>query len=236
MKRLYHRVLKHPWLRWRYGIDDPKLAEELWFWDRYYRRRRRSFDGAGYGALLLEIAGAPDPSFLDDRIVADFGCGPVGSLVWATGARRRIGIDVLADEYARLFATAAQNMEYVRSSEAEIPLADASVDVLFCVNALDHAARSEVMAAEMLRILRPDGVLVGSFNLNLAPTVCEPSPLTLAFLDEHLLRHLEVERRRVAPRGPDSDVYLHVREDGGSDNAVGLGYLWLRGRKLDRRD
>jgi len=153
VKRLYHRLLKHPYIMRRYGVDNSKLAEELLYWDGRYRSDGGQFKAHFYEAFLLQIAGEHDASFVEGKVVADFGCGPRGSLLWARRAAQRIGIDVLAPVYARLFGTETQNMQYVASTEASIPVTDASVDVLFCVNALDHTRDPVRMAAEMLRIL-----------------------------------------------------------------------------------
>ena len=233
VKRLYHRLLKHPYLMRRYRVDNPKLAEELLYWDLKYRSTGGRFKADWYEAFLLEIAGEPDASFVEGKVVADFGCGPRGSLLWARRAARRIGIDVLAPVYARLFGTETQNMQYVASTEASIPVSDASVDVLFCVNALDHTRDPVRMAAEMLRILKPGGTLIGSFNLNLRPTVSEPSPLTAEFLTDQLLDHLELHSVRIVPRGPAGDPYRFFRQSPPRELAAttGPGFMWVRGRK-----
>src|SRR5262245_31183502 len=81
----------------------PKTGAELEFW-----RGRRAIDAgrfrnAHYRRLMLAMAEEPDSSFLAGKVVADFGCGPRGSLVWATDATVRIGIDVLADRYCDEF-------------------------------------------------------------------------------------------------------------------------------------
>ena len=49
-----------------------------------------------YEQTMLMLAHEPDGEFIRNKIVADFGCGPQGSLCWAKMARARIGIDVLA--------------------------------------------------------------------------------------------------------------------------------------------
>lgn len=233
VKRLYHRLLKHPYLMRRYGVDHPKLAEELLYWDRAYRSGGGRFKAGWYEGFLLEIAGEHDASFVDGKVIADFGCGPRGSLLWAEQAARRIGIDVLAPAYARLFGIGTQDMQYVASTESSIPLPDACVDVLFCVNALDHTLDPARMAAEMLRILKPGGTLIGSFNLNLHPTVSEPSPLTAGFLAARLLDHLELQSVRIVPRGPAADPYRFFRRPPprALTAATGPGFMWVRGRR-----
>ena len=166
---------------------------------------------------------------MSDKIVADFGCGPLGSLCWATSARLRIGIDVLAAEYAR-FDIRAHNMCYVSSTEDAIPLPPDYVDVLYTMNALDHVWRLEKMCDELIRILAPGGVLVGAFNLDEEPTNCEPQRLTEARLKDVLLNRLKTESYRVVPLGPAGALYLHLWDDA-PDPGVGRRFLVVRAIK-----
>jgi hypothetical protein len=50
--------------------------------------------------LMLAVAGQEDASMVQGRLIGDFGCGPLGSLAWASNADLRVGIDVLAGRYA----------------------------------------------------------------------------------------------------------------------------------------
>jgi SAM-dependent methyltransferase len=225
-KRYYWKYLDYLWCRLRFGLKDPKHAHEFRFWRKRWRAEGKMLNNAHYEKTMLAMAGEPDRSFLEDKIVADFGCGPRGSLCWATQARERIGIDVLAEAYKHL-GTARHNIRYVASTESGIPLADGSVDVLFTLNAMDHVHNLDAMTREMLRILKPGGLFIGSFNLDEAPGVSEPLTLTPELLEEHLLRHLNVQSRRVAPTGQ-KDSYEYFFTPAPSD-ATGPRKLWVRG-------
>ena len=204
-----------------------KWSSELAYWREQWSQGR--FDNSYYQHLMLAIAGETSPEFLAGQCVADFGCGPQGSLCWAKPARMRIGIDVLADRYSD-FGIAAHDMCYVRSSETGIPLPSAYVDVVFTVNALDHVERLGTMCSEILRILRPGGELIGSFNIDEPPTVTEPQTLTEGALQEHLLRHLRIVSRRSAAQGPPGNRYQHF-DDGSLPPPRGPRFVWVRGVK-----
>jgi SAM-dependent methyltransferase len=211
-----------------------KGREELLYWktvpqpdptarDDYYRR------------YLLGIAGERDDSYVAGKVVADFGCGPMGSLTWARPAIARIGIDVLADLYADEFRDAipSHGMIYVKSTEKTVPLPTDYVDVMFTLNAMDHVNDFPTMCKELIRVLKPGGEFVGSFNLGEDPTICEPQRLTEDVVREQLLRHLQIVSYRTAPRGPDDNPYGALLNGTGSQPiAAGQqGYLWVRARK-----
>lgn len=216
---LYRRVVPYPTL--------DKNASELSFWRREYEQEGGRFENSWYRALMLEIAGERDERFLADKVVADFGCGPRGTLQWATVARKRIGIDVLANAYLGNFNLSAHDMEYVANTEHSIPLPTGSVDILFTINALDHVDHFERMCTEILRVLKPGGELIGSFNLHEPPTPCEPQTLDEARIAANLLDHLEIKSRRTAPKGPFGDRYVHCLNNvptQGKEEA----FLWVR--------
>ncbi|MEX2287074.1 MAG: methyltransferase domain-containing protein, partial [Planctomycetaceae bacterium] len=134
-------------------------------------------------------------------------------------------------KYREAFGVDAQPMEYVTSSETSIPLPDASVDVLFTMNALDHTEHFEIMCTELLRILAPGGLIVASLNLNEPATVAEPQTLSDELIDAHLLRRLTIESRRNAPQGPLHDTYVHCRSRTPVDDPGAPRYVWIRARK-----
>jgi SAM-dependent methyltransferase len=211
-----------------------KGREELLYWktvpqpdpvarDDYYRR------------YLLGIAGQTDDSYVAGKVIADFGCGPMGSLTWARSAIARIGIDVLSDLYADEFREAIQShgMIYVKSTEKTIPLPTAYVDVMFTLNAMDHVDDFPTMCQEILRVIKPGGEFVGSFNLGEDPTMCEPQRLTEDAVKDTLLKHLEIVSYRTAPHGPEENPYGALLDGTGSQPIPTgkQGYLWVRARK-----
>ena len=154
-----------------------KYENELNFWRGRWEQENHRFRNDHYERNMLGMAGEPDGEFLRGKIVVDFGCGPRGSLCWCDAAKLRIGVDVLADQYAE-FDIRNHNMCYVTSSEDSIPLPTGFADVVFTINAIDHVSRFGVMCSEILRILHPGGELIASFNLEEPLTRAEPQTLT----------------------------------------------------------
>src|SRR6266853_4614884 len=115
-----------------------KYDEELSYWKERYNKEGAKLGHAHYKQLMLSISGESE-DFFSDKIVADFGCGPRGSLQWMTNAKMRIGIDVLVDQYMEL-GIANHNVTYVRSSETEIPLPTGYLSVIFTINSIDHVS------------------------------------------------------------------------------------------------
>ena len=212
------------------SIPGVKHASEFYYWYNQLNNDGGVFRNDWYRNLMLAMAGETDDSFLRGKVVADFGCGPCGSLCWATAAKDRIGIDVLVEKY-RLLNIDSQPMRYVQSTETAIPLSDESVDILFTVNAMDHVDHFDVMCAELRRILKPEGELIGSFNLDEDASVCEPQTLTEAKINQALLKDVEVVGYRMAKPGPRGDLYRHFR-DGSPQAAEGPRFLWVRARKI----
>jgi SAM-dependent methyltransferase len=233
-------ILKHfvpnrfrPAVKGLLGIWAPssyKYKEEIEFWKNCFREEGGKLENSHYEKPMLAMAGEPDASFLAGKIIADFGCGPRGSLCWATRAKLRIGIDVLSKEYS-IFDIRSHNMCYVSSSETTIPLPSNYVDVLFTMNAMDHVSYFKRMCKELVRILVPGGVFVGSFNLGRRPTFSEPHSLSEENVREGLLRHLIVESYRIAPEAPrPGSVYRYFYKDTPRPTS-GSRFLWVRASK-----
>jgi SAM-dependent methyltransferase len=210
-----------------------KYDSEFAYWVSEFEASGGRFPNNYYRTLLLAIAQERDDTFLDGRIVADFGCGPQGSLAWAQSARIRLGLDVLADRYFDRFGAsmATHGMVYVRTTEQAIPLPSGSVDVMFTMNALDHVDDLDAMCREILRVLRPGGDLVGSFNLDEPPTLTEPQHLDERRLRVALLDRLEVRSCRYARRGPEHDLYANFAPGRELYVPGEPGFMWVRALK-----
>lgn len=210
-----------------------KYHEELSFWKSRLIKDGGTFHNAHYQKLMLAMADEADDSFLCGKVVADFGCGPRGSLVWAKSASLRIGIDVLADRYADEFTGSilSHEMVYLKSTEKVVPLPPGFVDVMFTVNAMDHADSFTTMCDEIIRILKPGGTLIGSFNIGAPVTITEPHPLTEELIRDALLQHFDIRTYRVSKRGPDDSPYRPLLENTLSYEPGQEGLLWVRAVK-----
>lgn len=187
-------------LRKLYYLFVSKHDAELRYWKRCYRNEGHILENGFYRKLMLAIAQEADDSFLNNLVVADFGCGPRGSLAWISSTKEKIGIDVLTDRYRQTFPGLLEkhSMRYVTCSESSIPLPDASVDVMWTINSLDHVQNLQSMCKELRRILKSGGLLMGSFNLNNPPSKAEPQTLSEAMLKTTLFEQMEILSWRVS--------------------------------------
>lgn len=211
-----------------------KYHDELRFWRNRFTQEGGKFQNSHYARLMLALTGNDNDEFLKGKVVADFGSGPRGSLAWTKAPARRLGIDVLAPEYLKFFGEdlATHGMDYLPSTEDEIPLPDACVDVLFTINSLDHVSNLEAMSGELLRILKPGGLFAGSFNLFEPVSECEPQTLDELKIRELFFKKIKITSYRVALRHPKS-TYKNMFENRLVKNCdpVTPHVLWLTGNK-----
>src|SRR6185295_4342268 len=97
--------------------------------------------------------------------VLDAACGEgYGSALLATVAREVTGVDIDGPTiaHAREAYRSIRNLTFVQGSAAELPMPDASVDVVVSFETIEHLDGSDQprMLAEFSRVLTDDGVLV----------------------------------------------------------------------------
>jgi len=214
-----------------------KHSLELRYWKECYKKEGNRLENDFYAKLMLGVANETDDDFLKGKVVGDFGCGPRGSLVWAKKAAMRIGIDVLANRYIKSFPNEflSHNMIYVTCTEQSIPVPNATIDILYTVNALDHVENLDVMCSELRRILKPGGLFIGSFNLNHKARKAEPQILTEDILKTLLFRDYEIIDWRVSAPGnigKQASLYEPFFSNKLIDPRGGEAYLWAKVMKV----
>lgn len=211
-----------------------KYAAELSFWRSRLKIDNGVFKNSHYQRLMLAMAEEPDDCFLKGKIVADFGCGPRGSLFWAGSASLRIGIDVLVDRYADEFTDniTSHGMIYLKSTEKVIPLPSDFVDTMFTLNAIDHVDSFRDMCNEIIRVLKPGGDFIGSFNLKDSATLSEPQSLNEKTIKENLLDFLDVRSYRITKQGPAENLYEPFFSGNLCYEQGQKGFLWVRAKKI----
>ena len=103
-------------------------------------------------------------------VVVDVGCGWGRSLKKLNERfrpERLVGFDIApkmveaaARDVAGLRTAAGNAAEIVQASSAALPLADASVDLLFCHQTFHHLVDQDAAIAEFFRVLKPGGMLL----------------------------------------------------------------------------
>ncbi|MGO9961525.1 MAG: class I SAM-dependent methyltransferase [Solirubrobacteraceae bacterium] len=132
-------------------------------------------------------------------------------------ARRRIGVDPLAERFAAHGLLLPKSAAIYLSTGAErIPLLSGSADVVLARNSLDYVDDPERVLGEAVRLLRPGGTLIVLFDVGSAPSASEPHALTVERVRE-ALAGMTVEREHSwdQPFGDDGHrVVLVARRDG----------------------
>jgi ubiquinone/menaquinone biosynthesis C-methylase UbiE len=157
--------------------------------------------------------------------VLDVGCG------WGQSVRllkRRFSPDrlIAIDVDAHMLRCCAETLrrqsitaELRQASAADIPLPDASVDLVFCHQTFHHLVRQEEAAREFMRVLRPGGLLLFAES-------------TKAYIDLWLIRMLFRHPMQVQKT---ADQYVALLRNAGfliRPDAISLPYHWWSRRDL----
>jgi ubiquinone/menaquinone biosynthesis C-methylase UbiE len=151
-----------------------KMFFELCYW-RLKKIKEGQLTNYHYKYFYTSYFSLPD-EFYKDKIIMDIGCGPRGSLEWATMTQRRIGLDPLANQYLKLGAD-KHSMEYVNAFSENMPFPDNYFDVITSFNSLDHVDNVELTCNEIKRTLKENGILLLIVEIHHKPQLTEPQTL-----------------------------------------------------------
>jgi len=104
-------------------------------------------------------------------VVLEIGAGPVG-VAGFLPAERRIAVDPLEGFYSRndrLTTFRQPTVEYREGVGESLPAEDASVDLVLIENCIDHTRDVGAVMSEIIRVLRPGGLLYLTVNCRLGP-------------------------------------------------------------------
>src|SRR5215831_17864683 len=122
--------------------------------------------------------------------IVDVGCGPGAitiGLAEAVAPGAVIGVDLDQDQVSRAEALAAErgvaNVQFQVGSVYELPFADSSLDAAFAHTLFMHLDKPAAAAAEVLRVLKPGGVLGVSERMEQGTVSANFEPILLRFTE-----------------------------------------------------
>lgn len=101
----------------------------------------------------------------DTDKILEVGSGAHG-LIFGFANKVRVGIDPLAADYKRIFPKWQVNAATAAAIGEQLPFADESFDVVMSDNVIDHAEQPLKIVDEIIRVLKPGGVLFFTVNVH----------------------------------------------------------------------
>jgi SAM-dependent methyltransferase len=179
---------------------------------RYWRERKNEqgeLKNGHYAYFYTSYFGFEEECYRDRRVL-DIGCGPRGSLEWATMAKERVGLDPLVDAYREL-GIDAHGMDYACAPAEAIPFPDGHFDIVTSFNSLDHVEDLDRTLAEIRRVTKPGGWFLLITEVNHEPRPCEPITFSFDLLDRLRDAFDVVDQRAYEDNG--RGVYSCIHED-----------------------
>lgn len=101
----------------------------------------------------------------DDSKILEVGSGAHG-LIFCFGKGQAVGIDPLAVDYKRLFPKWQASAQTVAAIGERLPFANASFDIVLSDNVIDHAENPIAILKDIVRVLKPSGLLYFTVNVH----------------------------------------------------------------------
>jgi len=203
----------------------PKEQAELEYW-----RSRAAVEGtlanAHYERVFTDHFELKAAFFAGKRVL-DIGCGPRGSLEWAADAAERVGLDPLVDRYREL-GIDRHAMRYVDAPAEDMPLPDASFDVIATLNSLDHVEEVDRAVAEITRVAQPGATWLLTVEVGHEATATEPHTFGWEVVDGFAGWRVDWSARNGLR--DDHDIYASISE--GLAYGCGPGILRARLTRL----
>lgn len=98
--------------------------------------------------------------------VLEVGSGAHGLIFGGFGKNFKIGVDPLAIDYKRLFPLWQKNSLTLAAIGEKLPFPDASFEVVLSDNVIDHAENPVGIIDELIRVLKPEGLLYFTVNVH----------------------------------------------------------------------
>lgn len=98
--------------------------------------------------------------------VLEVGTAGRGVLFYLSPAWLRIGVDPLALDYRFLFPPWTRSVQTCAAFGEQLPFGQEAFDLVVCDNVIDHAEAPAEILRELVRVLKPNGVLCFTVNVH----------------------------------------------------------------------
>lgn len=116
------------------------------------------------------VLGALDVSERDRILEVGCGYGWISTALWQTAKIQWTGVDRSSDMISRLRAAHPDRASRTLQADAcQLPFRDGEFDKLLCTGVLMHISDYKLAVRELIRVLRPGGLLLCSINNALSP-------------------------------------------------------------------
>jgi SAM-dependent methyltransferase len=218
-------------LRFRHDKSKLKAHEEFAYW-RSRLATEGGLSGPHFEYFFTEFFGL-DREFYSGRRILDIGCGPRGSLEWASEASLRIGLDPLASRYREL-GIDRHAMTYVEAGAESIPFDDGYFDIVSSFNSLDHVDDLTRTIGEIKRVLAPGGTFLLVSDVNHEPTPTEPICFSWDIVDVFRPEMTPVDVRHFEKAG--DGIYQSVSQGVAYDHTDGTRRYGILAARLLKHD
>ncbi len=184
-----------------------KLFFELLFWKT--KKRKEGNLGHGHYEFFYTEYFSLSKSYYKGKRILDIGCGPRGSLEWATMVEERIGVDPLAHKYLKLGAH-KHKMKYVNADAESLPFEDNYFDVICSFNSIDHVKNLDKACFEITRTLKPNGLFLLIVDVHDKPWITEPQKIHWDFISNYFPDFVVLEENHLESV-KNNKIYTNVR-------------------------
>lgn len=205
-----------------------KELNELVFWKIQLKKANGNYYNEHLPFFYTDLFDIDRAHYANKRIL-DIGCGPVGSLEWATDAVERVGLDPLADKYLKM-NNGLHGMRYVKGYCEAIPFNDNYFDITSMLNSLDHVSDLNKSISESIRVTRLGGDIIVITEINHAPTITEPQLVT----DNVYMNFpgCQLIRKKMFGINEEHNVYGSIIDNEPYAAAGGVGIICFHLRKI----
>lgn len=153
-------------------------ANELGFWDKEYKqdnldqRQRNAYYLSKMEGKCSLIKDYLTDNPITDKVVMDLGSGPQGFL-HVLKAKEKFAVDPLMDKFVALgYNIQANDVKNFNLMAEEIGHHFSNIDVVFCLNSIDHHLNPPLVIDNIYKVLKTGGDLILLTDLRL-PEQCD---------------------------------------------------------------